>query len=289
MLKISILSLVVAIGLAGGLAACSPMTALNALAPASTHTLNAGVAYGDGPRQMLDVYRPTTAAPPGGWPVAVFFYGGSWNTGQRSDYAFVGEALASRGMLTLVADYRLYPAVRYPDFLRDCAAALAWGLDHAREWGGNSQRVYVMGHSAGAYNAAMLALDPRWLAPTGHTPSELAGFVGLAGPYDFLPIINVDAQPVFFHPNYPRDSQPLAFASSKSPRTFLGAAKTDTLVNPQRNTVGLAAKLLAAGVSVSLKQYERVSHVSLIGAFARPLRWLAPVLDDVADFVAPPG
>ena len=91
MLKISILILLLAIGLAGGLAACSPMTALNALAPASTHTLNAGVAYGSGPRQLLDVYRPTTAAPPGGWPVVVFFYGGSWNSGQRGDYAFVGD------------------------------------------------------------------------------------------------------------------------------------------------------------------------------------------------------
>ena len=285
MLKISALILLVALGLAGGLAACAPMTALNALAPASTHTLNAGVAYGSGPRQMLDVYRPTTAAPPGGWPVVVFFYGGSWNSGRRSDYAFVGEALASRGMLALVADYRLYPAVRYPDFLRDCAAALAWGLDHAGEWGGNAQRVYVMGHSAGAYNAAMLALDARWLAQTGHTPSELAGFIGLAGPYDFLPITNVDAQPVFFHPNYPSDSQPLAFANTTSPPSFLGAAKTDSLVNPQRNTVALATRLQAAGTPVSLKLYERVSHITLVGALARPLRWLAPVLDDVVGFV----
>ncbi|MEO5772335.1 MAG: alpha/beta hydrolase [Burkholderiaceae bacterium] len=285
MLRISALILLVALGLAGGLAACAPMTALNVLAPADTHTLNAGVAYDSGPRHMLDVYRPTTAAPPGGWPVVVFFYGGSWNSGRRSDYAFVGEALASRGVLALVADYRLYPEVRYPDFLRDCAAALAWGLDHAGELGGNTQRVYVMGHSAGAYNAAMLALDARWLAPTGHTPSELAGFIGLAGPYDFLPMTNVDAQPVFFHPNYPSDSQPLAFASATSPRSFLGAAKTDSLVNPQRNTVALATRLQAVGTPVSLKLYERVGHITLVGALARPLRWLAPVLDDVVGFV----
>ena len=289
MLKISALILLAAFGLAGGLAACAPMKALNALAPASTHTLNKGVAYGSGPRQMLDVYRPTTVSPPGGWPVVAFFYGGSWNSGERGDYAFIGEALASRGMLALVADYRLYPAVRYPDFLRDCAAALAWGLDHADELGGNAQRVYVMGHSAGAYNAAMPALDARWLAPTGHTPRKLAGFIGLAGPYDFLPIENVDAQPVFFHPDYPADTQPLAFASANAPRTFLGAAKTDALVNPQRNSMGLATALQAAGTPVSLKLYRRVGHVTLLGAFARPLRWLAPVLDDVERFVKAPG
>ena len=290
MLKISALLLLATLVLAGALAACSPVRTLNALVPAGTHTLTAAVVYGPLPRQLLDVYRPTTAAPPGGWPVVVFFYGGSWNSGQRGDYTFVGEALASRGLVALVADYRLYPAVRYPEFLHDCAAALAWGLGHAGELGGNPSRVFVMGHSAGAYNAAMLALDARWLAATGHSPRELAGFIGLAGPYDFLPIINPDAQPVFFHPNYPSDTQPLAFASAAAPRSFLAAPKTDALVNPQRNTVGLATRLAAAGVPVTLKLYERVNHLTLAGAFARPLRWLAPVLDDVVSFVnAPPA
>ena len=271
------------------LAACAPVATLNALAARDSHAVEPDVAYGENPRQRLDVYRPVRAAPPAGWPMVVFFYGGSWNDGERADYKFVAEALAARGIVTLVADYRLYPEVRYPDFLHDSARALAFGIEQAPRLGADPKRIFVMGHSAGAYNAAMLAFDPRWLAAARHTPAELAGFIGLAGPYDFLPMTNPQAQPVFFHPNYPRDSQPLAFASSKSPRTFLGAAKTDTLVNPQRNTVGLAAKLQAAGAPVSLKQYERVSHVSLIGAFARPLRWLAPVLDDVADFVNPPG
>ena len=275
--------------LCAGLVACSPVTALNALAPASTHIRQADVAYGPGARQRLDIYRPTATAPTGGWPTVVFFYGGSWNSGQRADYAFMGEALASRGILTLVADYRLYPEVRYPDFLNDCAAALAWGLTHASALGGNGQRVFVMGHSAGAYNAAMLALDPRWLAATGHQPRELAGLVGLAGPYDFLPITNADAQPVFFHPNYPAGSQPLAYAGASAPRSFLGAASTDSLVNPQRNTVGLATRLQAAGVPVTLKLYERVNHITLIGAFGAPLRWLAPVMEDVAGFVNAPG
>ena len=193
------------------------------------------------------------------------------------------------GVVALVADYRLYPAVRYPDFLRDCATALAWSLAQAGSLGGDPKRVYVMGHSAGAYNAAMLALDPRWLAATGHTPRELAGFIGLAGPYDFLPITNVDAQPVFFHPNYPADSQPIAYTSGTAPRSFLGAAQTDSLVNPQRNTVALAARLQAAGTPTTVKLYERVNHLTLIGVFALPLRWLAPVLDDVAAFVNAPA
>ena len=271
--------------LAGVLVAWAPVTALNALAPSHTHTRTTGVAYGPGPRQQLDVYQPARAAPREGWPVVVFFYGGSWNRGKRGDYAFVGEALASRGILTLVADYRLYPEVRYPDFLRDSAAALAWSLSHAAGLGGNPRRVFVMGHSAGAYNAAMLALDPRWLKPTGHTPRELAGFIGLAGPYDFLPIENPDAKPVFFHPDYPPDTQPLEHASKAAPRSFLGAPREDSLVNPQRSTQGLATRLKTLGVPVTVKFYDRVGHTTLIAALGAPLRWLAPVLEDVVAFV----
>lgn len=273
------------------LAACSPLATLNTLAAASNgHTETPDVAYGTLPRQRLDIYTPTGPAPAGGWPVVVFFYGGTWNSGERAQYRFVGAALASRGVLTLVADYRLYPEVRFPDFLADSAQALAWGLAHAAEHGGDPSRVFVMGHSAGAYNAAMLALDAHWLSATGHTPRELAGFIGLAGPYDFLPIVNPEAQPVFFHPNYPPNTQPITFASAAAPRSFLAAGHTDALVNPERNTAALAAKLSAAGVPVSLRRYERASHTTLIGAFGVPLRWLAPVLEDVVTFVntAPP-
>lgn len=272
-----------------GLAACAPAATLNALTPSHTYALSEGIDYGTRPRQKLDIYRPTSATPSGGWPVVVFFYGGSWNRGERADYRFVGEALASRGVLTLVADYRLYPEVRYPDFLGDCAQALAYGLREAAHLGGNPKRVFVMGHSAGAYNAAMLALDDRWLARAGQSPAALAGWVGLAGPYDFLPITNPDARPVFNHPNYPPGSQPLEHAHAGTPPAFLGAAKNDELVNPQRNTVGLATRLQADGVPVTLQFYDRVNHITLAASMAWPLRWLAPVLDDVAAFVASTG
>lgn len=265
--------------------ACAPVATLNAITPSGTYRLQDGVAYGPLARQKLDVYTPESAAPAGGWPVVVFFYGGSWNRGERAQYRFVGEALASQGVLTLIADYRLHPQVRYPDFLRDCAQALAFGLRDAKELGGNPKRVFVMGHSAGAYNAAMLALDPRWLASTGHAPSELAGWVGLAGPYDFLPIINPDAQPVFNHPDYPLGTQPMDYAQHSTLPAFLGAAASDDLVNPQRNTVTMAQKLKDAAVPVSVHLYDKVNHMTLVAALARPLHWLAPVLADVVDFV----
>ncbi len=286
-LKHLLLVLLLPLLLVIGLTACAPVRVLNALASASGgHTVDRDVAYGPLARQALDVYAPSAAAPTGGWPVVVFFYGGSWNSGARADYAFVGSALAARGMLTLVADYRLYPDVRYPEFLRDSALALAWGLNQAARLGGNPARVFVMGHSAGGYNAAMLALDPRWLAATGHRPAELAGWIGLAGPYDFFPTDNPDAQPVFFHPNYPPNAQPIEFGHLHAVPTFLGAPVNDHLVSPTRSTRSLAAKLAAAGTPVTLRMYERASHATLIGAFAPPLRWVGPVLDDVTAFIA---
>ncbi len=280
------LAFIAALGL--GVAACAPISVLNSLVASSSYVLTPAVAYGNLPRQRLDVYRPTGAAPAGGYPVAVFFYGGSWNRGERGEYKFVAAALASRGVLTLVADYRLYPVVRYPDFLEDSAKALAYALERATALGGDPQRVFVMGHSAGAYNAAMLAFDARWLRTTGHQPTELAGFIGLAGPYDFLPITNPDAKPVFFHPNYPARTQVFEHVGANAPKTFIAAARSDDLVDPQRNTMGLASALQAVGRPVTVRLYDRVNHMTLVGSFAAPLRWLAPTLDDVAAFINEP-
>jgi acetyl esterase/lipase len=268
------------------LAGCSPLGAINALVRSDTYRLGADVAYGTLPRQMLDVYTPVTAAPAAGWPVVVFFYGGFWTSGERADYKFVGAALAERGVLTLVADYRLYPEVSYPDFLVDSAKALAYGMEHAAALGGDPKRVFVMGHSAGGYNAAMLALDPRWLAATGHAPGELRGWIGLAGAYEFFPLEpGSPARPVFHYPDYPAHAQPIEDVKPTSPKAFLAGPIDDKIVSPQRSTLAMAAKLRAAGVPVELHMYEGISHALLIGSFARPLRWRAPALADTAAWI----
>jgi len=267
--------------------ACAPVASLNALAPRDTYRPTLDVAYGPLPRQRLDLYTPVAAAPASGWPVVVFFYGGSWTTGERADYRFVGEALAAHGVLTLVADYRLHPEVRYPTFLEDSARALAWGIERARSLGGDPKRLFVMGHSAGGYNAAMLALDPRWLGATGHAPAELAGWIGLAGAYEFLPLgPDSPARPVFFHPDYPAGSQPIDHSGPRSPKAFLGVPRNDKVVSPERSTLAMAKKLREAGVPVELKVYDGVSHALLVGTFGRPLRGLAPVLADVSAWIS---
>jgi len=281
------------------LQACSPLNLVNVTSLGGAGERRTGINFGPLPRHQLDLYRPSGPVPAQGWPTVLFIYGGTWNRGERADYRFVGEALASEGLFTVIADYRLYPEVRWPDFLHDCALALRWVFDQTDKGGSTGglphglpdglpidpARIYVMGHSAGAYNAAMLALDPRWLAPQGLTPAKLAGWIGLAGPYDFLPVTEPDAKPVFFHPNYPSGTQPIELATASAPRTFLGAARNDPLVNPTRSTVGLGAKLQTLGVPTTVQVYDGVDHFTLIGALARPLRWMAPVLKDVSRFV----
>ncbi|MDD2545674.1 MAG: alpha/beta hydrolase [Burkholderiaceae bacterium] len=268
------------------LQACSPLGLINALTPSHTHRVQKDLAYGPEPRHALDLYLPTQPDPRA--PLVVFFYGGSWSSGRRADYTFVGEALASRGIGVAVADYGLSPQVRYPEFLEDCALAVDWALVHAAEFGGQS--VHVMGHSAGAYNAAMLALDPRWLGRHGRSPQALGSWIGLAGPYDFLPIGIPEVQLAFHWPDTPEDSQPLFHVPQKvSPKALLLAARNDNLVDPQRNTVALGRSLAAQGVAVQVELLDGLGHASLIGALARPLRGLGPVLDRVAGFLLPPA
>ncbi|GAC1408551.1 MAG: alpha/beta hydrolase [Burkholderiaceae bacterium] len=282
-----IIALTSAVVLLCTIAACSPLQTINALTPDNTYTLTENLAYGSGSRQQLDIYAPVNAKTL--VPVVVFFYGGNWNSGNRKDYKFVGEALASRGMLAVVADYRLYPEVRYPAFLEDSAAAVAWTARQVQRYGGDPKHMFVMGHSAGGYNAAMVALDSRWLTRAGTTPSMLRGWIGLAGPYDFLPIENEGAKPVFFAPDTPLESQPIVHVTADAPPTLLIASNKDRLVNPVRNTGGLARKLRAAGVDVKEVYTDHTSHTSLIGSLARPLRGLAPTLDTIEAFVKSDG
>ena len=273
------------------LTGCSPVKLLNSVVPSDTYALEGGVAYGPAPRQQLDVYRPLASTLPaeGKRPLVVFFYGGTWTTGERASFRFVGEALAARGAVVVLPDYGRSPVFKYPVFVQDSALAVKWALDNAARLGADPKEVYVMGHSSGGYNTAMVALDARWLGAVGASPKQLAGWIGLAGPYDFLPIVNPDAQVAFDWPGTPPDSQPLAHASAASPRALLLVARNDEVVNPVRNTGQMAAKLQAAGVPVQTRAFDDLGHITLIVAVAKPLRWLGgPVLPPVLAFLGLP-
>ena len=263
--------------------ACTPsLGAFNVLAPRDRegHRLSRYNTYGSDPRQTLDVYAPRT---PGTWPVIVFIYGGSWASGDKDDYGFVGAALASRGFVTVIPNYRLVPGVRFPSFVEDCAAAVRWVSDNAQLYTGDPSRIVLVGHSAGAYNAMMLALDAHYLRDAGVDAQRIRGVVGLAGPYDFLPF-DVDATRNAFGqaPNVAL-TQPVHFARADAPPALLLWGDADTTVGP-RNMRGLESALRGAGASVETRTYMGVDHVDIMLALSRPLRGRAPTLADVTAF-----
>lgn len=260
---------------------CRPAGVLNAVVPAGGYQVEMGIAYGEGPRRTLDLYVPTGSTRPA--PVVVFFYGGSWQTGTRADYRFIGQALTSRGYLVVVPDYRLYPEVVYPGFVEDGALAVAWTRQEIAHFGGDPDRLVVMGHSAGAHIAAMLAYAPDFLAAEGVQAGPQA-FVGLAGPYDFLPARDPDIRAIFDVPA-PAQSQPLTRAGPGAPPSLLLHGADDTTVSPG-NSARLAAKLREQGVPVTHEVYPRIGHIPIVVSLAAPFRWLAPALDDIDAFLA---
>lgn len=263
------------------LAGCCSVRLLNAYVPTHALQVRDDVAYGTHPRQRLDIYRPRDVAE--ARPVVVFFYGGAWRSGNRASYLFLAEALTSRGFVVVVPDYRLYPEVTFPAFVEDAAAAVAWTARHAGEFGGDPQRLFVMGHSAGAHLAAMISLDGRFLAAQDLSPASIAGFIGLAGPYDFLPLTTERLQRTFPEETRAR-SQPIDFVAANAPRALLATGENDTTVRPG-NSQRLAARLRAAGVEVRELSYPDYTHISIVTRLAAPLRVGGALLDEIERFV----
>ena len=262
--------------------AWSPASVLNVLAIWGNYRLTSDIAYAPGDRHSLDLYRPdaTQAA-----PVIVFFYGGNWQEGDKSLYRFVGASLAARGLVAVIPDYRVYPEVRYPGFLEDGALAVRWVHDHVAEFGGDPKRVVLMGHSAGAYIAAMLLYDRQWLsAEESGLRRSLRGLVGLAGPYDFLPLHDETLKIIFGPEKELPATQPINYVDRGAPPAFLATGNADDVVDPG-NATRLARRVAEKGGIAEVKIYDGIGHRMLIGAFSAPLRPLAPVLHDTMAFI----
>lgn len=270
------------------LSGCSPLGAIDELTPSSGYQVRSNVTYGDNPRQKLDVYRPNKSGP--GAPVIVFFYGGGWRMGSRTDYRFVGQAFASDGYVVVVPDYRLYPEVRFPGFVEDGAAAVAWTQKNIAAEGGDPTRIIIAGHSAGAHLISMLHADRRYLDEAGFKrPANgapgLAATIGLAGPYNYTPqgryrdILDASAAG--------RPVMPIPFIEGKEPPLLLLHGKDDSTVYVT-NTNALAEKAKAKGGQADVRLYD-LGHGPLVAALAQPLRWLGPVHEDVLTWLRGQG
>jgi acetyl esterase/lipase len=269
---------------ASALAGCSGLGLLNATVSLDGYRIERDIAFGPDPRQRYDLYVPEGAS--GSAPVVVFFYGGAWTGGRKQDYLFVGEALATRGYVVAIPDYRVFPQIRFPEFLADNAAAVSAIRRDLAARNLASGALALVGHSAGAYNAAMLALDPQWLAKAGvDRCRDISAVVALAGPYDFLPLNGRSLKAVFGEFEPLAETQPISFAQTPAPPMLLLAGRNDATVLP-RNTLALAAAMRAAGGRVQTKLYDNVAHADIVASFAKLLRGTPPSLDDTDRFLA---
>ena len=265
--------------------ACSKLELLAANVPASfgSYQRKANLAYGTLPHQRLDVYVPDT--PAASRPMVVFWYGGRWTSGDKGDYRFVGAALASLGYVAVLPNYRHYPEVKMAGFMEDAAQATVWAFGRAAELGADPARFYLMGHSAGAHIAALVALDKRYLvAAGGGGRAAHRRLIGLSGPYDFLPLTEEDLKDMFGPPERYGESQPIDFVRRDAPPALLVHGLRDRSVWP-KNSINLAAALEAKGVSVTLKLYPDLAHADTVAALSIPARGRAPTLADITAFV----
>lgn len=257
-----------------------PIELINKTVGRSGVKVSRGIAYGAQVLQVLDVYMPVKADGPR--PVIVFFYGGSWQSGARRDYGFVAARLAAWGFVVVVPDYRTYPETRFPGFVEDCAAAVDWVVRGIGAYGGDGDAVFLLGHSAGAYNAVMVALGA---GARDRQAIRVSGVIGLAGPYDFLPIKDPVIQTIFASAEALSQTQPITLAHGEAPPMFLATGGRDRVVLP-RNSSALAARLRALGGVVETRIYPSLGHIDILLTILPYFAWRAPVWRDVLGFIA---
>lgn len=277
-----VFTLFFAAALAAAFTGCTSLSFFVANAPVAYGGLDRAIdlSYGRDSRQRLDVVSPKT----GKHPVVVFFYGGSWTKGQKSQYGFVAAALAVHGYVTVIPDYRLYPQVRFPEFMEDGAQAVAWVRQHAREFNGDPDRIVLMGHSAGAHMAALLALNGNYLRAANVPPNSVVGLIGLSGPYALVPD-DESLRSIFTRPYTPDDWQPLHFVSARAPPTLLIQGLDDKVVSPIQSQ-RLRDALDSHGATVEAHFYPGRGHIDTIASFSIVARFRTPALENTLTFLA---
>lgn len=240
-----------------------------------------GVVYDSSHQLSLDVYQPQGVQDA---PLVVFFYGDRWQHGTRAEYAYVGQALAARGFVAMVAEYRMYPPATWKEFLGDSAGAVVWARKHAAEYGADPDKLFVMGYSAGAYNAVMLGLDPQWLKAAGGSRSQLAGVIGISGPYDFVPITAPDLRTIFWPPSGFAKTQPVYWADGHNPPMLLIASRANKVANPA-DTEKLYNRIKQAGGPVTKLFYQGLSNSDTVRVLAIGRQDRADEMKNIAAFI----
>ena len=240
------------------LSGCSPLRLLNNLSQENENVAVLHERYGESDRQQFDLFMPKSVLPDS--PIVVFFYGGSWKRGEKEKYGFVGHTLSSRGYITVIPDYRLYPEVRFPAFIEDGAEVLAWlqnNLDQAKNG------IVVIGHSAGAHTAALLTLDGSYVEKTGQPQNIIRGMIGLAGPYGFNPLKYRSTRPIFTGTEPIDKARPVTFACAATAPLLLLHGGSDTVVIPE-NSKELQQRVEKCGGAVEYIELAETGHFAIV-------------------------
>lgn len=216
------------------------------------------IRYGPLKHQKLNVYGQNADTIK---PVVMFIYGGGWNKGKKNHYHFVADALVRRGYLVVIADYIKFPEGRFPTFIEDIAQAVAWTKTHIAQYGGDPEQLFLAGHSAGAHTGALLISDASYLNAVGLQPTDIMGFAGLAGPYNFTPEYHRFVK-TFGQANFKRmkvnnhvngDEPPVLLLHSRNDRV-VGQFNFDTFRN----------QLQARGGQVKAVLFDDPGHVGMV-------------------------
>lgn len=271
--------------------ALSPLAIVNGITSSGGVGVSKNILYGDEPLQDLDVYYPKSLTKAmkaessiiGSYPMVVFVHGGSWENGNKDQYAFVGQSLAQAGYVTAVINYRKAPEHVYPDYVEDAAQAIAWSIDNATSLHADPKRLAVVGHSSGAFNAVAAVANEDFLAPYGIKPTDIATVIGIAGPYSY-DFRKFDSSTAFAADATPDDVMPDRQIKGEQPPYLLLTAEKDKIVHVT-NTIKMTQALKNAGVSVETGEIEGASHATSIGAMAPPLRWINDVRAQVLAYL----
>lgn len=256
---------------------------VNSLASFDDHRIIKELTYDQHTLNRLDLYLP--AKPKQNAATVIFYYGGCWGgceTLDKTNYQFVAQALTAKGYRVVIPDYRHHPEVKFDGMMRDIAQSVIWTHQHIADFGGDPEQIFLMGHSAGAHLAAMLTLNEHYLPTEIH--KSLKGFIGLAGPYDFLPFTEAYQPIIFGPPEKYAASQPINYVDGNEAPLMLLFGRNDQAVKPS-NVASLKAHVQKARGCVETHEYQDLDHIELLAALTIPFQNQDDVYRDIIDFL----
>jgi len=258
---------------------------VNTLARFDDYTLHQDIHYGDTINQRLDIYLPSNIEK-SNLATVVFFYGGCWGACSeltKENYRFVAQTLTKNNIIAVIIDYRKFPDVLFPEIIEDAKRSVDWVSENIASYGGNNQNIFLMGHSSGAHLASMLNFNENYLMPD--TYQKIKGFIGLAGPYDFLPFTEPYQPALFSPPEAYAESQTINFVDGNEPPSLLLYGNNDTRVK-RYNILSLKNEIESREGMVETQYYDGIDHAGIIGSLTIPLRASQPVMKDILRFIS---